>query len=87
MNGIVLADFLRWFVAAVIGFMGLITLRGPRQFAAGCPHVPTRGLDEARAERVGQASCRRKELENVSPAYGVGVGLAWIAFAACLSRI
>jgi hypothetical protein len=83
MNGIVLADFLRWFVAGLIGFMGVITLLGPRQFAAVCPHVPMRGLDDATAERVGDAGCRRKELENVSPAYGVGIGLAWLAFAAC----
>jgi len=83
MNSIALADFLRWFVAGLIVFMGTITLLGPRQFAAVCPHVPTRGLDGATAERVGEAGCRRKELENVSPAYGVGVGLAWIVFAVC----
>jgi hypothetical protein len=82
MYEVALSEALRWFMTGMLGIMGLLTVLGPRQLAAVCPYVPTRGLDPSLQERVEDAAIRRKALEDISPAYGLTVGFAWLSFAA-----
>ena len=83
MSEFAIQDFLRWFMTGLLAIVGSVTLLAPRQLAAVCPHVPTRGLDAATAGRIEDAAYRRKRLENISPAYGIAVGAAWLIFAGC----
>jgi hypothetical protein len=77
-----IVEFSRWFMAATLGVNGALLLLGPRQFAAVCPHVSTRGLPAVDAQRICAARGARQRREDVPAWYGVVAGLGSLGFAA-----